>query len=152
MPASSLPLQRNLCTMKQNRRKEDKIKCQSLLIWIRYINRLSGNTNWQEYKKIYILQYFKKNNFIWIQKDRYTFSFFLQPLLDSGCVLALGGPRAAKIYGVRLAWAFEGGLLHMCITNTRQRNLSTNEGYRATFTKAQVGRGSGTEAGQYGSL
>lgn len=40
----------------------------------------------------------------------------------------------------------------MCITNIRQRNLSTNKGYRATFTKAQVGRGSGTEAGQYGSL
>lgn len=28
----------------------------------------------------------------------------------------------------------------MCITNIRQRNLSTNKGYRATFTKAQVGR------------
>lgn len=48
--------------------------------------------------------------------------------------------------------SFWRGLLHMCITNIRQRNLSTNKGYRATFTKAQVGRDSGTEAGQYGSL
>lgn len=40
----------------------------------------------------------------------------------------------------------------MCITNIRQRNLSTNKGYRATFTKAQVGRDLGTEAGQYGSF
>lgn len=40
----------------------------------------------------------------------------------------------------------------MCITNIRQRNLSTNKGYRATFTKAQVGKDSGTEAGQYGSF
>lgn len=40
----------------------------------------------------------------------------------------------------------------MCITNIRQRNLSTNKGYRATFTKAQVGKDLGTEAGQYGSL
>lgn len=40
----------------------------------------------------------------------------------------------------------------MCITNIRQRNLSTNKGYRATFTKAQVGEDSGTEAGQYGSF
>lgn len=31
----------------------------------------------------------------------------------------------------------------MCITNIRQRNLSTNKCYRATFTKAQVGRGPG---------
>lgn len=31
----------------------------------------------------------------------------------------------------------------MCITNIRQRNLSTNKGYRATFTKAQVGKDSG---------
>lgn len=40
----------------------------------------------------------------------------------------------------------------MCITNIRQRNLSTNKGYRATFTKAQVGKDLGTEAGQYGSF
>lgn len=40
----------------------------------------------------------------------------------------------------------------MCITNIRQRKLSTNKGYRATFTKAQVGEDSGTEAGQYGSF
>lgn len=40
----------------------------------------------------------------------------------------------------------------MCITNIRQRNLSTNKGYRATFTKAQVGKVSGAEAGQYGSF
>lgn len=37
------------------------------------------------------------------------------------------------------------GLVHRCITDIRQRNLSTNEGYRATFTKAQVGRESGAE-------
>lgn len=40
----------------------------------------------------------------------------------------------------------------MCITNIRQRNLSTNKGYRATFTKAQVGKDLGAEAGQYGSF
>lgn len=39
------------------------------------------------------------------------------------------------------------GLVHMCITDIRQRNLSTTEGYRATFTKAQVGKESGAETG-----
>lgn len=51
-----------------------------------------------------------------------------------------------------LAWVVLRGLLHMCITNIRQRNLSTNKGYRATFTKAQVGKDLGIEAGQYGSF
>lgn len=36
----------------------------------------------------------------------------------------------------------------MYITNIRQRNLSTNKGYRATFTKAQVGRDGGGEPKQ----
>lgn len=62
------------------------------------------------------------------------------------------GLSAAKIYRGMTGLRFWRGLLHMCITNIGQRNLSTNKGYRATFTKAQVGRDSGTEAGQYGSL
>lgn len=43
---------------------------------------------------------------------------------------------------------FGRGLLHMYITNIRQRNLSTNKGYRATFTKAQVERDGGGEPKQ----
>lgn len=60
---------------------------------------------------------------------------------------------AAKVYKDMTGLScIEGGLLHMCITNIRQRNLSTNKGYRATFTKAQIGKDLGTEAGQYGSF
>lgn len=75
--------------MKQNRTEEDKIKCQSLLLRIRYINRLSGNTNWQEYKKSTYYSISRKiTSFEYKRID--TLSFFLEPLLDSGCVLALG--------------------------------------------------------------
>lgn len=78
MPARSLPLQRNLCTMKQNRTEEDKIKCQSLLIRIRYINRLSGNTNWQEYKKSTYYSISRKiTSFEYKRIDTLSFFFFL---------------------------------------------------------------------------
>lgn len=108
MPARSLPLQRNLCTMKQNRTKEDKVKCQSLLIRIRYMNRLSGNTNWQDYKKSTYYSISRKiTSFEYKRID--TLSFYLAPLLDSGCVLALECLSAAKIYRLWLAWASGGG-------------------------------------------
>lgn len=42
----------------------------------------------------------------------------------------------------------------MCITNIGQKNLSTNKGYRVTFTKAQVSgsmaRGFGGRGGKGG--
>lgn len=58
---------------------------------------------------------------------------------------------ASKIYKGMTGLRFiEEGLVHMCITNIRQRNHSTNKGYRATFTKAQLEGDLGAEAGQYG--
>lgn len=151
MPARSLPLQRNLCAMKQNRTKEDKANCQSLLIGIRYMNRLSGNTNWQEYKKSTYYSISRKiTSFEYKRID--TLSCFPIATLGQWMCACTGITQCCKdIQGVT-GWSFWTGLLHMCITNIRQRNLSTNKGYRATFTKAQVGRDSGTEAGQYGSL
>lgn len=44
----------------------------------------------------------------------------------------------------------------MCITNIGQKNLSTNKGYRVTFTKAQVSgsmaRGFGGRGGKGGRM
>lgn len=151
MPARSLPLQRDLCTMKQNRTQEDKVKCQSLLIRIRYMNRLSGNTNWQEYKKSTYYSISRKiTSFEYKRID--TLSFFPMLLLDSGRALALAG-MTQRCWDMRdtTGLSFWRELLHVCVTNIGQGNLSTNKGYRATFTKAQVGRDLGTEAGQYGS-
>lgn len=52
------------------------------------------------------------------------------------------GHSASKIYKDMTGLRFiELGLVHMCITNIRQRDRSTNKGYRATFTKAQLERG-----------
>lgn len=123
MPARSLPLQRDLCTMKQNRTKEDKVKCQSLLIRVRYMNRLSGNTNWQEYKKSTYYSISRKiTSFEYKRID--TLSFFSCAALGQWMCARSGWDDSAllALCGVRLACASGGGC-YTCALLTSDKEI-----------------------------
>lgn len=151
MPASLLPLQRNLCTMKQNRTEGGQNKCQSLLIRIRYINRLSGNTNWQEYKKSTYYSIPRKiTSFEYKRID--TLSFFLQPLLGTVDVCWHWDDSVLLRYtGYDWLELLEGAVTR--VHYSHQTKKSFNQGLQSNGSlKHRLEGGSGAEAGQYGSL